>query len=776
MDIGRRGGKALCIDTLILTNKGFKKLLDVEKNDVIFDMHGKPTKVLYKSEVYKDRVCYDIKFSDGSVIRADENHDWLVDTKRGRKSNARNKKKKYALLKKSTKDLIEEGLFLKRKDGKKETNFSIPVCGPLELEEKQLIIDPYYLGLWLGDGKSNGAVVYTQDHEVVTYLYKYADELGQHIYVEDFVDNKSKGYHIRGGNSQVERNRSLQAKLRRLGLINNKHIPTEYKYASIYQRLELLRGLIDSDGYIAEDGRFEYVTIKRRLAEDVYFLVLSLGIKASLNEYDCKLYGRYISKKYRICFSTNLDLSKIDRKRKRQNVSIESINRRFIIDIEKVDSVPVQCLAVDSKTHTFLAGTTLIPTHNTEAVLNELIKKCIEKPGLYYYIAPSYRQAKSIAWTRLKMLLRPALQYWKFNEQELYAEDLNTFGRIELKGSDNEESLLGVGLKGVVFDESALISETVWTRIVRPMLADSKGWAIFISTPRGKNWFYDLYEVGRSGEDKDWKSWKYPTSVNAYIAQTEIDQMKKDMPERLFMQEIMAEFLDDSTGVFKGLQACIAGTLKKPELGRFYCSGIDLAKSEDFSTHCIIDSVTREVVFFDRFQDVKWTEQKLKFQNWSTQYNNSLCVIDSTGLGDPIVEDMTQSGMSIWYDDKGTPGFKFTQTSKKQLIENLCICIEQRLITIPPTLTVLIDELEKFEYKLTPGGNITYGAPDGRHDDCVIALALACWGLRGHMRTAHTLARGEELGSEDKDKQGGGEVVWKSSRFEDVEEAQYAGY
>ena len=405
----------------------------------------------------------------------------------------------------------------------------------------------------------------------------------------------------------------------------------------------------------------------------------------------------------------------------------------------------------------------------TEFVLNELIKEAVKDPGLYWYIGPSYRQAKSIAWVRLKLLLKPAREHWKFNEQELYAENLDTGARIELKGADNEESLLGVGLKGVVFDESAMVKANVWPRIVRPMLADSQGWAIFISTPKGKNWFHDVYMKGLNPDEVQWKSWHYPTAVNKYIAPEEIEEMKKEMPERLFRQEVMAEFLDDSSGVFRGLRSCITGDLKPAVKGRFYVAGIDLAKTEDFTVITVVDSITREVVCQERFNDITWRQQKLRIQKVAKDYNNALCIIDSTGIGDPIVEDLQNSGLSIHYEN-GKPGYRFDNTSKNRLIDQLAIAIEQRLITIPPELEVCINELEIFEYVLSERGIIKYSAPEGKHDDCVISLALAVWGIRSQLHEAQIVQEDETLLSAQ-DKQGMGDLV-----SHEEEEVEYAGY
>ena len=394
--------------------------------------------------------------------------------------------------------------------------------------------------------------------------------------------------------------------------------------------------------------------------------------------------------------------------------------------------------------------------------MNELLKSAIEDPGLYWYVAPSYRQAKSISWVRLKELLKNARVYWKFNEQELYAEHIPTRARIELKGADNEESLLGVGLKGVVFDETAMTKEAVWSRIVRPMLADSKGWAIFISTPKGKNWFYEMYLRGLNDNEPEWKSWRYPTKINRYISLEEIANMKKEMPERLFAQEILAEFTDDDTSVFKRIKSCIAGDYEKPVEGRFYVIGIDLAKTTDFTVLTVLDSITRQVVAFDRFQDVSWREQKIAIQNLSRMYNHALCFIDATGVGDPILEDLQNSRVPC-------EGVKFNNTNKKAMIEQLAIAIEQRQITFPH-IHALITELEEFGYEITQGGVIRYSAPEGKHDDCVISLALAVHGIRTQLHEAQ-IVKQDEVWLSAQDRQGMGDLV-----NEDEEITEYAGY
>lgn len=382
------------------------------------------------------------------------------------------------------------------------------------------------------------------------------------------------------------------------------------------------------------------------------------------------------------------------------------------------------------------------------------MKRAIENPGLYWITAPSYRQVKAIVWQRLKQVLLPDKDSWKFNEAELSAENIDNKAKIELRGCDNEDSLRGVGIKGVCIDEAASTKANVWPEIIRPMLADYRGWALFTSTPKGKNWFYDLYSLGLDDTQKEYKSWQYPTTINRYIHPDELKAAKLEMPETVYRQEFLAEFIDDDLGVFKKINQCIAGEPLSAEPGRFYVIGVDLAKTADFTVLTVLDSITREIVCVERFKDLLWAEQKFRIQGLAKKYNNALCIVDSTGLGDPVVEDLRFSGVSC--DE-----VKFTLTSKKQLVENLAVALENRSITIPRENDVMIEELKCFAYKVTPSGKLSYAAPEGKHDDCVISLALACWGIRHQLKEAqmyrneeedftHKQGQGTLMNSEDK--------------------------
>lgn len=174
-----------------------------------------------------------------------------------------------------------------------------------------------------------------------------------------------------------------------------------------------------------------------------------------------------------------------------------------------------------------------------------LLLRALENPNqIFWYIAPTYRQAKMIAWRLLKNIL-PEGEPVKINEQELSIEFLNRNTIIELKGADNEDSLRGMGVHGLVVDEFASIYNNweVWNEVLRPMLTDTEGWALFIGTPKGKDALWELWLKGQRNQD-GFKSWSFKTEDNPFVKEWEIIAARKELPERYFRQEYEASFED----------------------------------------------------------------------------------------------------------------------------------------------------------------------------------------------------------------------------------------
>jgi hypothetical protein len=289
--------------------------------------------------------------------------------------------------------------------------------------------------------------------------------------------------------------------------------------------------------------------------------------------------------------------------------------------------------------------------------------------------------------------------------------------RIYFLSTDNPVSILGFGFQGMVIDEAARVPVDVWNYTLRPTLSDKLGWAVFISTPKGRNWFYDMHTRGTAGE-KGFRSFSFPSSVSPYFAASEWEAARQTLPTDVFRQEYMAEFLEDSAGVFRGVKLCTFPDCEVPlkAAGRVSI-GCDVAKHTDYTVLIALDNVTGGCLEMERFNHMDWPVMQKRIVDFCKKWRGVL-TMDATGVGDPVYDALVRELPDV------TP-FKITQQSKKELIQGLMLAIEKREIGWPVSWDVLTGELERYEYEIGPTGQISYNAPGGYHDDCVIALALA---------------------------------------------------
>lgn len=324
-----RHGKALALETPILTPRGWTTMGELRPGDSVYHPSGQAIEVLGVSPVWRDREVWRVITDDGAEVLADGDHLWTVRLCR-----------KYRKWKNwRTADLAARSSL---------RNPMIPeVAASPELSEKDLPIDPYTLGVWLGDGHSGCGIITKHERD--------ADHVIGRIRSAGWVVESTDGRHRVVG---------LSAKLRALGLIKNKRIPPMYLEASSAQRLALLQGLIDTDGYVAPTGQIEFCSIIKALAEDVRRLIWSLGVKASFAESDAKLYGRVVSKRYRLSLYHPAAAS-LPRKAENCRASIRP-NR--YIHLEPGGRADTVCIQVDSPDGLFLAGHGLIATHNSEFI------------------------------------------------------------------------------------------------------------------------------------------------------------------------------------------------------------------------------------------------------------------------------------------------------------------------------------------------------------------------------------------------------------------------
>ena len=344
-----------------------------------------------------------------------------------------------------------------------------------------------------------------------------------------------------------------------------------------------------------------------------------------------------------------------------------------------------------------------------------------------WVVAPTYDLADRV-FREIQLVVTTHLQHrivlMRESDRRLVLRNL-AGGTSEIRGksADNPVSLLGEGLDWVIVDEASRLRPNIWESHLSQRLIDRKGWALLISTPKGKGYFYDLFRRGQ-GSDPDFQSWNYPSWTSPLLDREMIEEERKRLPDRVFKQEYGAEFVEGSGAVFHNVRDVATGDWQEPVAGQRYHCGLDLAKVEDFTVLCVLNR-NREVQFVDRFHRIDWTLQVNRVLGTTNRFNRSKVLVDSTGVGEPIFESLRKAGVYA-------EAYAFTQKSKDALIDNLSLCFEQQLIRLPkPELWPDgIDELEAFEYSVTDLGNVRTGAPYGMHDDCVIALALAAWPLR----------------------------------------------
>ena len=338
--------KGLPLDTEIPTLNGWSTIANLQEGDIIFDKDGNPTKILHKSEIHNNP-CYKITFDNGDTIVADHEHRWEISFSTAKTSKYHGEYRTQVMTTEEIANYLEAL-------PEKRASYDIPKIvnpRPLNLEKKELPIDPYVLGCWLGDGSKQCGAITNETNNVLGEIQRRGYSLGDDISAED----RTPTYTILG----------IYGKLKELNLINNKHIPDIYQRASYEQRLDLLRGLMDTDGYYnPKRKRFVMETAQEWQCYDFIKLLASLGIKSTKFDIVKKLNGKEFHE-YSINFSTRSLNPFLMRNQEVEYPTRDACTYRNIDKVELVETVPTQCLEVDSPSHTFLCTNKMIVTHNT---------------------------------------------------------------------------------------------------------------------------------------------------------------------------------------------------------------------------------------------------------------------------------------------------------------------------------------------------------------------------------------------------------------------------
>lgn len=335
-----------------------------------------------------------------------------------------------------------------------------------------------------------------------------------------------------------------------------------------------------------------------------------------------------------------------------------------------------------------------------------------------WWVAPSYKMSE-VGWRPLRRLASqiPGAEVRKVDRQVI----LPGGGEVSVRSADNPDSLRGEGLDFVVLDECAFMSELAWNEALRPALADRQGKALFISTPKGRNWFWYLWQRGQE-PDSEWNSWRFTSYDNPHIADSEIDAAKATLPERVFRQEFMAEFIDDAGGVFRHVMDAASATEQSGAIdGHAYVFGVDWGKHNDWTVITVLDITDKALVHMDRFNQIDYVVQSNRLRALASRFKPVSIVAESNSMGDPLIEHLQRDGLPV------TP-FQTANATKAAAIDALALAFEQgsiRILNDP----VLVGELQAYEMERLPSGLLRYNAPDGMHDDCVMSLAIGWSGV-----------------------------------------------
>jgi len=346
------------------------------------------------------------------------------------------------------------------------------------------------------------------------------------------------------------------------------------------------------------------------------------------------------------------------------------------------------------------------------------VYECLDtaaRGGRAWWVAPSYKMSE-VGWRPLQrqgVLLNAHIS--KANR----TITLPNRGEVTVRSADNPDSLRGEGLDKVVMDECAFMQPEAWFESLRPALSDRLGSAIFITTPKGRNWIWKLYQRGQDPLIEDWQSWQLPTSDNPYILQSEIDDARASMPEKTFQQEYLAEFLEGEGTVFRNIMACMNAPdcIPNDHLDHRIVMGADWAKQADFSAFSVGCADCKVELAIDRQNRIDYHLQWKRLEALCKRWRVNQGLVEQNSVGEAGLEALVRAGLPV-------RGFQTTAVSKTPLIENLALVLEQTewQFLNDPTWT---GELEAYERKVQPTtGRSTYSAPEGLCDDTVIARAL----------------------------------------------------
>ena len=329
------------------------------------------------------------------------------------------------------------------------------------------------------------------------------------------------------------------------------------------------------------------------------------------------------------------------------------------------------------------------------------------------WVSPVYSQV-----TKVQKEIMQAIGASGIVKQCNYSENfivLKNGSEIIFRSAERYDNIRGITVDFGIIDEAAYIKDEAWAEAIRPVFMVRGRRVLFLSTPKSKNWFYELYQLGASPDHPNYKAYRGSSYDTPYIDTEVIEDAKRTLPPNVFQQEYLAQFIDSGGEVFTNIDNNIRTSSKKPP----YFIGVDFGKQADW-TVAIVQDYDGNIVDWYRDQASEWSQMITNIAKLSKKWNaTTLCEVN--GVGDPLFEQLRRE----W---NNTYPFITTNKSKQEIIEGLILDFNNQEIGLPTRdqFPALLSELETFTYDYNPKSrSIKYGHPKGLHDDTVMSLAIA---------------------------------------------------
>ncbi len=728
----RQTGKALALDTPIPTPTGWTTMEDVKIGDNILSPSGDNVSVTMKTETMYNHNCYKLYFDNGEEIIADADHLWEVDSSYWRTG-------KKVITSQEIYDRYESKSQNKRGKGVQGSLY-VNKSKPISFIKNSLDIDPYLLGVWLGDG-------YSLDGRIIAHKDDYT-------FYKKRIDVE---YEREDKNCIRFKVRDFKSKLKSHNLLKNKHIPQNYLRSSHEDRLELLRGLMDTDGSVTKNTRsFEFYQKNYDLVLQVVELLSTLGIKSNIRHK--KIKGNYY---HTISFTTEEQVFNLQRKLNnvdsQRSTRIQE-SRHYIHKIEKVDSVPVACIEVDSEDHLFLCGKTFIPTHNSTTVVSYLLHYAVFNDNVNIGIlANKAATARELldrlqtAYENLPKWMQQGIISW--NKGSLELEN----GSKILAASTSASAVRGMSFNILFLDEFAFvphhIAESFFASVYPTITSGKNTKVIIVSTPHGMNHFYRMWHDAEKGRNE-----YIPTDVHwSEVPGRDVGwkaQTIANTSEQQFKVEFECEFLGsvDTLIAPSKLRSLVYDAPKTRSAGldvhmdpideHDYLITVDVARGvgNDYSAFVIIDitEFPHKVVAKYRNNEIKPMIFPNIIYEVAKSYNDSYILCEVNDVGDQVASILQydleynnilmcsmrgRAGQIVGQGFSGKKtqlGVKMSKTVKKIGCLNLKTMVEEDKLylndyEIMSELTTFIQKHNSFE------------AEEGCNDDLAMCLVIYAW-------------------------------------------------